>query len=555
LVVTSDDTTLRVYINGVEVGTNTLVAGSWAYAGFPRSKIHAFESAVAHVATYPTALAAADIAAHYRAGIVAHGHPTGERGGARIGRALDAIDWPSADRDLSTGETVLNEWVPGGASALATCTAVESTEQGLFFVAADGKVTFRDRQWLMTNTRAITAQATFGDQGNELRYQDAVIDGAHIEQVRNLVTVSYGSGSITVRSQTSIDAYGVQSDSVSAELPTWAAFLARQLGRYRLRLRKDPSTRVPSLVVQPRRDLATYLAAIIPLELGDRVNVKRRPSGGTGSFSQDCSVQGINYSITPETMTVSLYLAPAVPSYTEARYLIMGDATRGRLGATSIVFPGTANNYASTPDSTPLDITGDLDVAVLLSSTDWTKLQTVCGKWNQTGNQRSWALRITAGGLLRLVTSADGSTILTHNSTSAVVIDDREYLWVRATIDVNNGAGGRTVRFYTAGYSSTEPTAWSPLGSPVTGGATTSLFNSSAGLEIATDSAGTLNPMGGWVQRLIVRSGIGGTKVFDLDCTTAITSNGQTSLTESINAATVTVNGTAFTMLANGIPY
>jgi hypothetical protein len=260
----------------------------------------------------------------------------GERTGTRIGRVLDAIGWPAADRTISTGETVLGQWTPSGASAMSELRDTEEVEQGLLYMGGDGTITFRDRQWQMTNTKAVTSQATFGDSAGELGYNDITIDGNRIDFIRNVVTVTYPSASVTVTDATSVAAYGTQSDSVTGtSLPTFAGFIARQLAAFRLRLRKSPAVRIPSLThdVRATPGIATNLPALLPLELGYRVTVNRRPTGGTGSMSQAVTVQGIAHDISPSTWEATLYLAPAPPSYTAGPYLTLGDATYGKIGA------------------------------------------------------------------------------------------------------------------------------------------------------------------------------------------------------------------------------
>ena len=336
--------TVDLYMNGnlvasvaLEAGTHTIGSSSTSQVLVDTQQITATPSttAMAHVAVYASALTATDAMEHYLAGINAHGHPFGERAGTRIGRILDAIGWPSADRTIGTGETVLGNWAPASATAMSEMRACEEVEQGLLFVAGDGTITFRDRQWQMTATAAVTSQATFGDSGAETMYNDITIDGNRIDFVRNAITVSYSGANVTVKDSTSVGAYGIQADSVTATmLPTWAGYLARQLAAFRLRLRKSPATRIPSLThdVRAGAGVATNLPVILPLELGYRVTVKRRPTGGTGSLSVACAVQGISHEITPATWEATYYLAPCPPSYTEAPYLVLGDATYGKIG-------------------------------------------------------------------------------------------------------------------------------------------------------------------------------------------------------------------------------
>lgn len=211
----------------------------------------------------------------------------------------------------------------------------------MFFAAADGKLKFLSRQDTWTTTRNITAQATFGDDTGETPTEEPLrYDAASLDYTRNVVTVSYGGGSTLapVKDATSVTAYGELPDSVNAQLiPSSAGYLARQLARFRIRLRATPTARIPQIAIQPHHptgDASTHVATLVGLELGDRVLVNRRPNGSTDPISQQCTVQGIRWTITPNNgFRWQGYLAPAAPSYTEAPYLTVGDATYGKIGA------------------------------------------------------------------------------------------------------------------------------------------------------------------------------------------------------------------------------
>lgn len=342
LVLTASTTTLTLYVNGLAQWSGSLTAAtsSVTFTPAPPSVVAICQPApgatitpaVYGLAVYTANLTAGTVTDHYQAGLTGYGHPYGDKAGARIGRILDAIGWPAADRDLSTGSTVLGPWLETG-SPLSACQAAADADQGSFFVGGDGKIVFRDRQWLMTNSSAITAQATLGDSTGETPYYDIEIDGNHLDWIRNAVTVTYDGGTVTVKDSTSITAYGEQDDNVNAgQIPTSGGYVARQLAAYRLRLRKDAKTRIPSIKVKPRTATSTHLPTMLGLELGERVTVKRRPAGGTGTFSQDCTIQGISHRVSPDNWIVQLYLAPTTPSYTEGPYLTLGDATYGKIG-------------------------------------------------------------------------------------------------------------------------------------------------------------------------------------------------------------------------------
>ena len=345
LVLTVSSTNLILYANGIQVWTGTLSAATSTntFATLPPPSVQAVAQpragspvnpAIYGLAIYTAGLTSTQVTTHYQAGLTGWGHPLGDRAGTRIGRILDAISWPAGDRDISTGSTVLGTYT-GGSSTLTACQECSVAEQGLFFMSGDGNVTMRDRQWQMTNASSITAVGTLGDQAGETNYSDIEIDGNHLENIRNVITVSYSGGGVTVSDSTSVAAYGSQSDSVSASaLPSTAGYVARQLAASRLRLRKDPATRIPRVEIKPRAKTATILPVVLGLELGKRVMVNRRPTGGAGTFSQACIVQGIQHTITEHNWVTNVYLTPVqMTAYSSAPWLTLGDATYGRIGA------------------------------------------------------------------------------------------------------------------------------------------------------------------------------------------------------------------------------
>lgn len=179
--------------------------------------------------------------------------------------------------------------------------------------------------------------------------------------------------------------------------------------------------------------------------------------------------------------------------------------------------PGGTGDKSSTPDAAALDITGDIDVRAEMFLLDWntTSDTEVMGKYTESGNQRSWLLSVDTGGFLKLSWSANGTTVLTATATSSLANNGRSRMAVRATLDVNNGAGGKTVTFYTADSMSG---TWTQLGNAVTTATTTAVYSSTAALEIG-DVSTAATAMTGRVYKAEVRDGIGGTAVANPDFT------------------------------------
>ncbi|NUT23977.1 MAG: hypothetical protein HOV77_32875 [Hamadaea sp.] len=185
-------------------------------------------------------------------------------------------------------------------------------------------------------------------------------------------------------------------------------------------------------------------------------------------------------------------------------------------GETYLDLPGTSTlDYAETPDAAALDITGDLDVRFDVSLANWIPpvwsgaTVEMIGKFGFTG-QKSWFLG-TRLGRLYFEWSADGTNSLSASSTIAPTIPGPGgRMAVRVTLDVNNGAGGNTVTFYTA---ATLDGPWVQLGDPVTQVGTTSIFNSTASLRIGNATSFTFTPPLGRAHAAEVRNGISGTVV------------------------------------------
>lgn len=186
-----------------------------------------------------------------------------------------------------------------------------------------------------------------------------------------------------------------------------------------------------------------------------------------------------------------------------------------RAGTPYLGVYGGSSDRASTPDAAVLDITGDLDVRVDARLDNWfastTQVIELAGKWGAAG-QHSWALTVFQG-RPALLWTVDGTTQLGQQATVPLPVLPSGRIAIRATLDVNDGAGNNVVTFYTA---ATLAGTWVQLGAPIVTAGTTSVFASTAALDVgAVTGIGTgINPIGA-VYSAEVRSGIAGTVVAD----------------------------------------
>lgn len=221
------------------------------------------------------------------------------------------------------------------------------------------------------------------------------------------------------------------------------------------------------------------------------------------------------------------------------RYSTHGWTRRDYGYAEYLSLPGVAGNYASTPDSAAVSVIGDIDVRVKVAAVDWTPgvISELVSKSTSDSSQFSYLLRLTTTGILQLYWSENGTTLLNVISTAVVSAANGAIKWVRVTMDVDNGAGGKTTRFYTSDDGET----WTQLGLTVTSAGTTSIFDSTATLRLGARSPTGQSPLAGKIYYAEIRNGIDGTIVAKFDPRTDARP-GDTSFTSSTTAEVWTIN-------------
>lgn len=177
--------------------------------------------------------------------------------------------------------------------------------------------------------------------------------------------------------------------------------------------------------------------------------------------------------------------------------------------------------WFSTADKAVLDIVGDIDVRFEITPASWRPSAPQCigGKW--TGAQRSWVVSLMPDGMIRWIWSNDGTALRLATSTLGFGSAQGRYA-LRVTLDVDNGAAGRTVTFY---WATSLAGPWNLLSS-ATSATVTSVFSSSANLEVGGANGNGSSPFSneigfvGKVHGAEVYDGIAGTLRADFDPTT-----------------------------------
>ncbi|MFJ8146551.1 carbohydrate binding domain-containing protein [Streptomyces sp. NPDC096048] len=218
-------------------------------------------------------------------------------------------------------------------------------------------------------------------------------------------------------------------------------------------------------------------------------------------------------------------------------------------GSVALDLPGGEGDYASTPDTAALDITGDIDIRVDATLVNWclpdypSAGETAFPQTNLIGKDdsaaRSWVMS-TYRSRPYLEWSSNGS-FMTNGAlaTADLPLTTSGRITIRVTIDADNGAGGHTVTFYTA---PTIDGPWTQLGDSITDSGSTSIHAGTAPLRIGDAKYLDNNRATGLVHAAELRSGIDGTIVTDPDFTAQ--TSGTTSFADSAGL-TWTIAGNA----------
>ena len=392
----------------------------------------------------------------------------------------------------------------------------EDADEALLYEPRDGdyQLGFRSRTSMGGHDAALTYDYSLFHLSEQMRptYDDSVS--------ANDVTVTRAfGGSVNVNDAASIAAIGRYDMSVTRSL--YSDNQIQDSAGWILNLGTVDEARYPKIAVNLAR--APFVASdsltsnTLLLELGDRIDVQEvaewisydvvrmRIVGTTEIVDQ--FEHKLTFQCTPyEPWNIAVY------DSAHSRYDTSASELSTSLESTRTVFAG-----AGTRSYTDIDVTGDIDIRVKCSLDDWTPAQrtTLVAKYLGTGNQRAVRLQVTGtpdgtAGLLRLYWSNNGTASLLASSTSATGFTDGAVKWIRATLDVDNGAAGCDVKFYT----SDDGANWTQLGSTVTQGFTTSIYNATTLWQLGgSDGAALLYPLSGAIHRVIVLDGIDGSAI------------------------------------------
>jgi hypothetical protein len=255
------------------------------------------------------------------------GATAGQLSGARIGKLLDSISWPTSMRDIDAGQTTM-QVDPGTArTALDAMQVVETSEYGSLYVDALGNFTFQDRAFTTSSVNA--TPIVFKDDGTAIGYFNAVWVLNDVLVYNSAQVTRSGGTTQSTANAASVTKYFLHSYNQQNLLMETDAVALNYAQAY-VASRAETSIRCDAIVL----DLYTNnydagITAALNLDFFDPVSITTTQPAVTGNstLSKTFQVFGVAHDVTPNSWKTTLTTLDSIIDG-----FIIGTALYGVLG-------------------------------------------------------------------------------------------------------------------------------------------------------------------------------------------------------------------------------
>ena len=245
----------------------------------------------------------------------------GQTTGTRIDKILDQVDFPSSMRIVDAGSTTVQADPATTRTSLQAIQVAEFTEQGAFYVRADGEVEFKDRADVVGSLAPapIEFNQTTGIPYSDLRFafdDKLIINSATMKRV--------GGSTVSANNTASIAKYfphGMNVENLIAQTDAQV----QNIADIYVATRAETTIRIDAMTVD-LLDPSVPTDTMIGLDYFDNVRITNvQPDSSV--IVKTLQVQGLAWDITPNSMKCTVTtLEPIVEGF------IIGSSTYGIIG-------------------------------------------------------------------------------------------------------------------------------------------------------------------------------------------------------------------------------
>ena len=257
------------------------------------------------------------------------GQAAGQSTGTRINKILDTVSWPTASRDVDTGDTLCQADPGTLTTSLSRLRQVAATEIGGFYMDTDGKATFKSRS--STISALATSPTVFNDTGTGIPYVSLDFN-TDDSVLANSISITRIGGTAQVATDAASIATFFERSFTRTNLLMQTDTVALDYANAILGTRKDANLRVKGITIDSTSDVAATVNASLNTDFFQPIQVTRAQPGG-GSITRNLTVQGISHTITTTRFLTTFSTAePLVEGF------ILNDTQYGKLDSGILAF-------------------------------------------------------------------------------------------------------------------------------------------------------------------------------------------------------------------------
>lgn len=237
------------------------------------------------------------------------GSSSGQTTSQRITSLLDAGEWPSGMRDISTTATTTVQADDGSSrSLLGACQIVESTDLGAFYMDQRGYAKFLSRNDIIVASGGTATAFSDVPGSGDVTYQAVEFDISDYQMINKVTVTPTGLSGQTASDLASIDDYFQHSRVRSGIMQTEADALNQAKMIIASRKEQGVDIQLNSLTVDAfGENDPNRVVAALNLDVFDPIEVTQTLPAG--NVVTDSVITGLTYEITPKSFLVTFTCA------------------------------------------------------------------------------------------------------------------------------------------------------------------------------------------------------------------------------------------------------